>query len=185
MSLNFHISAASGPATPDSTENIAQHLSPESSRKAYFRTWDGTQHVPQSPNVFSEHTTGSNMSPSSLGHLKSPAPGRTRSVSDSSAPRRGKDKENLLSTLPLHMSNETKQQIFPSKSFNFFRFSDKNLNSFLWQKWEGCWSARVALGDTGGVRHQPEAAHRSDEHEQRHGKQHVCFFFFTAESSTQ
>uniref|UniRef100_A0A3B3HX28 Bridge-like lipid transfer protein family member 1 C-terminal domain-containing protein n=1 Tax=Oryzias latipes TaxID=8090 RepID=A0A3B3HX28_ORYLA len=88
MSLNFHISAASGPATPDSTENIAQHLSPESSRKAYFRTWDGTQHVPQSPNVFSEHTTGSNMSPSSLGHLKSPAPGRTRSVSDSSAPRR-------------------------------------------------------------------------------------------------
>ncbi|XP_078796524.1 bridge-like lipid transfer protein family member 1 isoform X8 [Oryzias latipes] len=79
---------ASGPATPDSTENIAQHLSPESSRKAYFRTWDGTQHVPQSPNVFSEHTTGSNMSPSSLGHLKSPAPGRTRSVSDSSAPRR-------------------------------------------------------------------------------------------------
>uniref|UniRef100_A0A3P9JD97 Si:ch211-233a24.2 n=1 Tax=Oryzias latipes TaxID=8090 RepID=A0A3P9JD97_ORYLA len=79
---------ASGPATPDSTENIAQHLSPETSRKAYFRTWDGTQHVPQSPNVFSEHTTGSNMSPSSLSHLKSPAPGRTRSVSDSSAPRR-------------------------------------------------------------------------------------------------
>ncbi|KAF6734631.1 uncharacterized protein FQA47_004048 [Oryzias melastigma] len=79
---------ASGPATPDSTENISQHLSPESCRKAYFRTWDGTQHVPQSPSVFSEHATGSNMSPSSLGHLKSPAPGRTRSVSDSSAPRR-------------------------------------------------------------------------------------------------
>uniref|UniRef100_A0A4W6FBX3 KIAA1109 n=1 Tax=Lates calcarifer TaxID=8187 RepID=A0A4W6FBX3_LATCA len=82
---------ASGPATPDSAENVTQHLSPESSRKAYWRTWDGstgTQHMPQSPNVFSEHSTGSNMSPGSLGHLKSPAPGRTRSVSDSSAPRR-------------------------------------------------------------------------------------------------
>nr|XP_033498960.1 transmembrane protein KIAA1109 homolog [Epinephelus lanceolatus] len=82
---------ASGPATPDSAENITQHLSPESSRKAYWRTWDGstgTQHIPQSPNVFSEHSTGSNMSPGGLGHLKSPAPGRTRSVSDSSAPRR-------------------------------------------------------------------------------------------------
>ncbi|XP_042356765.1 transmembrane protein KIAA1109 homolog [Plectropomus leopardus] len=82
---------ASGPATPDSAENVTQHLSPESSRKAYWRTWDGstgTQHIPQSPNVFSEHSTGSNMSPGGLGHLKSPAPGRTRSVSDSSAPRR-------------------------------------------------------------------------------------------------
>ncbi|XP_034715051.1 transmembrane protein KIAA1109 homolog [Etheostoma cragini] len=82
---------ASGPATPDSVENVTQHLSPESSRKAYWRTWDGstgTQHMPQSPNVFSEHSTGSNMSPGGLGHLKSPAPGRTRSVSDSSAPRR-------------------------------------------------------------------------------------------------
>lgn len=29
------------------------------------------------------------MSPGGLGHLKSPAPGRTRSVSDSSAPRTG------------------------------------------------------------------------------------------------
>ncbi|KAM4723529.1 LOW QUALITY PROTEIN: bridge-like lipid transfer protein family member 1 [Anableps anableps] len=78
----------SGPATPDSAESITQHLSPESSRKAYWRTWDGstgTQHMPQSPNVFSEHA---NMSPGGLGHLKSPAPGRTRSVSDSSAPRR-------------------------------------------------------------------------------------------------
>ncbi|XP_017281657.1 transmembrane protein KIAA1109 homolog isoform X12 [Kryptolebias marmoratus] len=86
----INLPAASGPATPDSAENITQHLSPESSRKAYWRTWDGStgSHIPQSPNVFSEHSTGSNMSPSSLGHLKSPAPGRTRSVSDSSAPRR-------------------------------------------------------------------------------------------------
>ncbi|KAI4804490.1 hypothetical protein KUCAC02_026116, partial [Chaenocephalus aceratus] len=82
---------ASGPATPDSAENVTQHLSPESSRKAW-RTWDGsmgTQHMPQSPNVFSEHSAGSNMSPGGVGHLKSPAPGRTRSVSDSTAPRRG------------------------------------------------------------------------------------------------
>ncbi|KAG7510694.1 hypothetical protein JOB18_028724 [Solea senegalensis] len=82
---------ASGPATPDSAENVAQHLSPESSRKAYWRTWDGstgTQHIPQSPNVFSDHSSGINMSPGGLGHLKSPTPGRTRSVSDSSAPRR-------------------------------------------------------------------------------------------------
>lgn len=88
----FVCCAASGPATPDSAENVTQHLSPESSRKAYCRTWDGSsgiKHVPQSPNVFSEHSAGSNMSPSSVGHLKSPAPGRTRSVSDSSAPRRG------------------------------------------------------------------------------------------------
>ncbi|XP_037550709.1 transmembrane protein KIAA1109 homolog [Nematolebias whitei] len=86
----INLPAASGPATPDSAENITQHLSPESSRKAYWRTWDGSMgsHIPQSPNVFSDHSTGSNMSPSSLGHLKSPAPGRTRSVSDSSAPRR-------------------------------------------------------------------------------------------------
>ncbi|TNN60961.1 hypothetical protein EYF80_028841 [Liparis tanakae] len=82
---------ASGPATPDSAENVAQHMSPESCRKAYWRTWDGstgTQHTPQSPNVFSEHSAGSNMSPGGVGHLKSPAPARTRSVSDSSAPRR-------------------------------------------------------------------------------------------------
>ncbi|XP_077586910.1 bridge-like lipid transfer protein family member 1 isoform X3 [Stigmatopora nigra] len=81
---------ASGPATPDSSENMTHHLSPESSRKAYWRTWDGSTgtHMPQSPFVFSDHTTGSNMSPGGFGHLRSPAPGRTRSVSDSSAPRR-------------------------------------------------------------------------------------------------
>lgn len=99
---NLDLTAASGPATPDSAENITQHLSPESSRKAYWRTWDGStgSHIPQSPNVFSEHSTGSNMSPSSLGHLKSPAPGRTRSVSDSSAPRRG-NWEHVLSSCSL------------------------------------------------------------------------------------
>lgn len=38
------------------------------------------------------------------------------------------------------------------------------------------------MGDSGGVRHQLETAHRPNEHEQRHGKQHVsahgfCSFF--------
>ncbi|XP_034153444.1 transmembrane protein KIAA1109 homolog isoform X3 [Esox lucius] len=87
----INMPTASGPATPDSVENMAQHLSPESIRKAYWRTWDGTtgQHIPQSSSVFTDHSTGNNMSPGGLGtHLKSPAPGRTRSVSDSSAPRR-------------------------------------------------------------------------------------------------
>ncbi|KAL0968995.1 hypothetical protein UPYG_G00220970 [Umbra pygmaea] len=87
----INMPTASGPATPDSVENMTQHLSPESTRKAYWRTWDGTtgQHMPQSSNVFADHSTGSNMSPGGLSsHLKSPAPGRTRSVSDSSAPRR-------------------------------------------------------------------------------------------------
>uniref|UniRef100_A0A8C8FXN4 Bridge-like lipid transfer protein family member 1 C-terminal domain-containing protein n=1 Tax=Oncorhynchus tshawytscha TaxID=74940 RepID=A0A8C8FXN4_ONCTS len=87
----INMPTASGPTTPDSVENMTQHLSPESSRKAYWRTWDGStgQYMPQSPNVFSDHSTGSNMSPGGLSsHLKSPAPGRTRSVSDSSAPRR-------------------------------------------------------------------------------------------------
>ncbi|XP_072563835.1 bridge-like lipid transfer protein family member 1 isoform X4 [Paramormyrops kingsleyae] len=84
---------ASGPATPDSVENVAQHLSPDSTRKAYWRTWDQAnqscsfQHMPQSPSVFGEHS--SNMSPGPLAHLRSPAAARSRSVSDSSVPRRG------------------------------------------------------------------------------------------------
>ncbi|XP_041130046.1 transmembrane protein KIAA1109-like isoform X4 [Polyodon spathula] len=86
---------ASGPATPDSAEGLNQHLSPESTRKAYCRTWDQSsqaasfQHRPQSPNVFSDHTQNSSMSPGGISHsLKSPAVSRSRSVSDSSAPRR-------------------------------------------------------------------------------------------------
>lgn len=31
------------------------------------------------------------------------------------------------------------------------------------------------MGDPGGVCHQPEAADRADEHEQRHGEQHVSW----------
>lgn len=29
------------------------------------------------------------------------------------------------------------------------------------------------MGDAGGVRHQPQTAHCANEHEQRHGQQHV------------
>lgn len=29
------------------------------------------------------------------------------------------------------------------------------------------------MGDTGGIRHQPQTTYRSNEHEQRHGQQHV------------
>lgn len=77
---------ASGPATPDSAESVAQHLSPESSRKAYWRTWDSQSAQHNSSSVFNDST------PPSHTHLKSPATGRSRSVSDSSAPRRGTEK---------------------------------------------------------------------------------------------
>ena len=87
---------ASGPGTPDSIEGVSQHLSPESSRKAYCRTWEQPSqsasftHMPQSPNVFNEHMTNSTMSPGTAAQsLKSPASIRSRSVSDSSVPRRG------------------------------------------------------------------------------------------------
>ncbi|KAM7376688.1 hypothetical protein PAMP_006401 [Pampus punctatissimus] len=120
---------ASGPATPDSAENITQHLSPESSRKAYWRTWDGsmgTQHVPQSPNVFSEHNAGSSMSPGGLGHLKSPAPGRTRSVSDSSAPRR--DSVTKTSTPSFSKNGKTAgQQGTPWETLVVFAINLKQL----------------------------------------------------------
>lgn len=87
---------ASGPGTPDSIEGVSQHLSPESSRKAYCRTWEqpcqsaSFTHMAQSPNVFSEHNASSSMSPGTASHsLKSPAVTRSRSVSDSSVPQRG------------------------------------------------------------------------------------------------
>ncbi|XP_029683365.1 bridge-like lipid transfer protein family member 1 isoform X11 [Takifugu rubripes] len=120
---------ASGPATPDSAENLTQHLSPESTRKAYWRTWDGstgTQHMPQSPNVFSEHLTGSSMSPSSLAHLKSPAPGRSRSVSDSSAPRR--DSVTKTSTPSASKNGKTSgQQGAPWETLVVFAINLKQL----------------------------------------------------------
>ncbi|XP_056152226.1 bridge-like lipid transfer protein family member 1 [Lampris incognitus] len=121
---------ASGPATPDSVENVTQHLSPESSCKAYWRTWDGTtggQHMPQSPNAFSDHSTGNNMSPAGLSHLKSPVPGRTRSVSDSSAPRR--DSATKTSTPSFTKNGKSAgQQGTPWETLVVFAINLKQLN---------------------------------------------------------
>ncbi|XP_046874417.1 transmembrane protein KIAA1109 homolog isoform X3 [Hypomesus transpacificus] len=119
--------AASGPATPESMENMTQHLSPESCRKAYWRTWDGStggQHIPQSPNVFSDHITGSS---GGLAHLKSPAPARTRSVSDSSAPRR--DSVTKTSTPSFNKNGKTAgQQGTPWETLVVFAINLKQLN---------------------------------------------------------
>lgn len=99
---------ASGPGTPDSIEGVSQHLSPESSRKAYCRTWEQPSqsasftHMPQSPNVFNEHMTNSTMSPGTAAQsLKSPASIRSRSVSDSSVPRRGNTALFIISSPPM------------------------------------------------------------------------------------
>ncbi|XP_073775869.1 bridge-like lipid transfer protein family member 1 isoform X47 [Danio rerio] len=110
---------ASGPATPDSVESIAQHLSPESSRKAYWRTWDGqtTQHP--SSSVFTDTTP-------SHSHLKSPATGRTRSVSDSSAPRR--DSVTKTSTPSFRNGKAAAQQGSPWETLVVFAINLKQLN---------------------------------------------------------
>ncbi|XP_067277795.1 bridge-like lipid transfer protein family member 1 isoform X3 [Pseudorasbora parva] len=117
QTINF---PASGPATPDSVESIAQHLSPESSRKAYWRTWDGqsTQHPTSS--VFTDATP-------SHAHLKSPATGRSRSVSDSSAPRR--DSVTKIST-PSFRNGKTAaaQQGSPWETLVVFAINLKQLN---------------------------------------------------------
>lgn len=87
---------------------MSQHLSPESSRKAYCRAWEQPSqsasftHMPQSPNVFNEHMTNSTMSPGTAAQsLKSPASIRSRSVSDSSVPRRGNTALFVVGGLPL------------------------------------------------------------------------------------
>ncbi|XP_041436679.1 KIAA1109 L homeolog isoform X7 [Xenopus laevis] len=125
---------ASGPGTPDSIDGVSQHLSPESSRKAYCRTWEqpsqsaSFSHMAQSPNVFSEHTPNSNMSPGAVAHsLKSPAPSRTRSVSDSSVPRR----DSLSKTSTPSFSKATKpssQQGTPWETLVVFAINLKQLN---------------------------------------------------------
>ncbi|KAH0511099.1 hypothetical protein LTLLF_152015 [Microtus ochrogaster] len=123
----------SGPGTPDSIEGVSQHLSPESSRKAYCRTWDQPSqsasftHMPQSPNVFNEHMTNSTMSPGSAAqNLKSPASIRSRSVSDSSVPRR--DSISKTST-PVNKSNKAaSQQGTPWETLVVFAINLKQLN---------------------------------------------------------
>ncbi|XP_075785952.1 bridge-like lipid transfer protein family member 1 isoform X10 [Pelodiscus sinensis] len=130
----INLPAASGPGTPDSIEGVNQHLSPESSRKAYCRTWEqpcqsaSFTHVAQSPNVFSEHHTNSNMSPGTANHnLKSPAVvARSRSVSDSSVPHR--DTLSKTST-PFNKSNKAgSQQGTPWETLVVFAMNLKQLN---------------------------------------------------------
>nr|XP_060511804.1 bridge-like lipid transfer protein family member 1 [Panthera onca] len=123
----------SGPGTPDSIEGVSQHLSPESSRKAYCRTWEQPSqsasftHMPQSPNVFNEHMTNSTMSPGTAAQsLKSPASIRSRSVSDSSVPRR--DSLSKTST-PFNKSNKAaSQQGTPWETLVVFAINLKQLN---------------------------------------------------------
>ncbi|XP_028932278.1 transmembrane protein KIAA1109 homolog isoform X4 [Ornithorhynchus anatinus] len=124
---------ASGPGTPDSIEGVSQHLSPESSRKAYCRTWEQPSqstsftHMTQANNVFNEHMTNSNMSPgAAVQNLKSPASIRSRSVSDSSVPRR--DSLSKTST-PFNKSNKAaSQQGTPWETLVVFAINLKQLN---------------------------------------------------------
>uniref|UniRef100_A0A8C1UJT4 Si:ch211-233a24.2 n=1 Tax=Cyprinus carpio TaxID=7962 RepID=A0A8C1UJT4_CYPCA len=110
---------ASGPATPDSVESIAQHLSPESSRKAYWRTWDGQSTQHPSSSVITDATP-------SHAHLKSPATGRSRSVSDSSAPRR--DSVTKTSTPTVRNGKAAAQQGSPWETLVVFAINLKQLN---------------------------------------------------------
>ncbi|XP_069049556.1 bridge-like lipid transfer protein family member 1 isoform X2 [Lepisosteus oculatus] len=126
---------ASGPVTPDSVEGMNQHLSPESTRKAYWRTWEqptqstSFQHGPQSPNVFADHSASSTMSPGGgLAHsLKSPAVSRSRSISDSSVPRR--DSVTKTSTPSFNKNNKAGcQQGSPWETLVVFAINLKQLN---------------------------------------------------------
>ncbi|XP_062852110.1 bridge-like lipid transfer protein family member 1 isoform X3 [Trichomycterus rosablanca] len=110
---------ASGPATPDSAESVAQHLSPESSRKAYWRTWDSQSAQHTSSSVFNDST------PPSHTHLKSPAMGRSRSVSDSSAPRR--DSVTKTSTPAARNNKASAQQGSPWETLVVFAINLKQL----------------------------------------------------------
>ncbi|XP_073459616.1 bridge-like lipid transfer protein family member 1 [Aquarana catesbeiana] len=125
---------ASGPGTPDSVEGVNQHLSPESSRKAYCRTWEQPSqstsftHMAQSPNVFSDHSASNSMSPGIASHsLKSPAVTRSRSVSDSSVPRR--DSVTKTSTPSFSKANKlSSQQGSPWETLVVFAINLKQLN---------------------------------------------------------
>ncbi|KAL8206995.1 UNVERIFIED_CONTAM: hypothetical protein K2H54_038620, partial [Gekko kuhli] len=129
----INLPETSGPGTPDSIEGVNQHMSPESSRKAYCRTWEQPSqsasftHMAQSPNVFNDHGTSSNMSPGTAAHtLKSPAVSRSRSVSDSSVPQR--DALSKTST-PFNKSNKAGgQQVTPWETLVVFAMNLKQLN---------------------------------------------------------
>lgn len=123
---------ASGPGTPDSIEGVSQHLSPESSRKAYCRTWEqpsqsaSFSHMPPSPGVLGEHTAGSTVSPGAAQSLRSPAPTRSRSVSDSSVPRR--DSFSKTSTPFSKPGRGPGQQGAPWETLVVFAINLKQLN---------------------------------------------------------
>ncbi|XP_034257362.1 bridge-like lipid transfer protein family member 1 isoform X5 [Pantherophis guttatus] len=129
----INMPVTSGPGTPDSVEGLNQHMSPESSRKAYCRTWEqpsqsaSFSHVAQSPSVFNEHSTNSNMACGIGSHnLKSPAVSRSRSVSDSSVPQ--KDLLSKTST-PFNKSNKAgNQQVTPWETLVVFAMNLKQLN---------------------------------------------------------
>ncbi|XP_067849369.1 bridge-like lipid transfer protein family member 1 isoform X3 [Heptranchias perlo] len=125
---------ASGPVTPDSIENVSQHLSPESTRKAYWRTWEQSaqsssySHVAQTANVFSDHTASSSTSPAGLIHsVKSPSAVRSRTISDSSVSRR----DSITKTSTPSFSKNGKmanQQAAPWETLVVFAISLKQLN---------------------------------------------------------
>uniref|UniRef100_UPI00398F7960 bridge-like lipid transfer protein family member 1 n=1 Tax=Pristiophorus japonicus TaxID=55135 RepID=UPI00398F7960 len=123
---------ASGPVTPDSIES--QHLSPESTRKAYWRTWEQSaqsssySHVAQTANVFSDHTASSSTSPAGLLHsVKSPSAVRSRTISDSSAPRR--DSVTKISTPSFSKNGKmANQQAAPWETLVVFAINLKQLN---------------------------------------------------------
>ncbi|KAK9398896.1 hypothetical protein NXF25_013865 [Crotalus adamanteus] len=129
----INMPVTSGPGTPDSVEGMNQHTSPESSRKAYCRTWEQPSqsvsftHMAQSPSVFNEHSTNSNMASGTVSHnLKSPAVSRSRSVSDSSVPQ--KDLLSKTST-PFNKSNKAgSQQVTPWETLVVFAMNLKQLN---------------------------------------------------------
>ncbi|XP_058048400.1 bridge-like lipid transfer protein family member 1 isoform X5 [Ahaetulla prasina] len=129
----INMPVTSGPGTPDSVEGLNQHISPESSRKAYCRTWEqpsqsaSFSHMAQSPNVFNDHSTNSNLACGTGSHnLKSPAVSRSRSVSDSSVPQ--KDLLSKTST-PFNKSNKAGgQQVTPWETLVVFAMNLKQLN---------------------------------------------------------
>ncbi|XP_072351818.1 bridge-like lipid transfer protein family member 1 isoform X7 [Scyliorhinus torazame] len=122
----------SGPVTPDSIEN--QQLSPESTRKAYWRTWEQSaqssnySHLAQTANVFNDHTASSSTSPAGLIHsVKSPSAVQSRTLSDSSAPRR--DSVTKITAPSFSKNGKTaNQQTAPWETLVVFAINLKQLN---------------------------------------------------------
>ncbi|XP_043529975.1 transmembrane protein KIAA1109 homolog isoform X5 [Chiloscyllium plagiosum] len=124
----------SGPVTPDSIEN--QQLSPESTRKAYWRTWEQSgqssnySHLTQTSNVFNDMSSAAanSTSPAGLIHsVKSPSAVRARTISDSSTPRR--DSITKLSTSSFNKNGKAaNQQTAPWETLVVFAINLKQLN---------------------------------------------------------